>query len=675
MVVVRQFALTITLLMIMPLTLIGSVAWSAVKGDEIVKVSRSTPNTECQECHGEKGFATPTGEFGESRKRKLFVDPDELDSSVHAKEKCVTCHNTIKQTPHKKERHGSVDCIQCHSEQVIKSKTSKTKTQTDITRIMVGLPPTQSVARIQPKKVAAETSLYLDSVHARSNKKNPLKKNASCSDCHGKHNVVPMKGKTGESFRLASPEICGRCHEKQLRQYTNSVHGAAVKRFGKLDAAVCSDCHNPHKITSPEDDPVKLAITEKCGSCHEKQFKSYRSTYHGQVARLGYTHTAKCHDCHNAHKTLPAKNPLARINKRNRLKACKECHKNATAGFITFEPHGNTHDRERFPVMWYVSKFMIVLLTGVFIFFWGHSLLWFYRELKEHKTGQAAIHVNQRGELKSTQHVRRFSKNWRQVHLLLALVVMTLALTGTTLLYADSFWAPVMIKLLGGPQIAGIIHRVAATTFGLLFFGHIAVILSKQVVKRLDSFAWFGPDSLLPRLQDWHDFVAMMKWFFGKGPRPVFDRWTYWEKFDYWAPFWGMFIIGVSGIMLWFPEAFATYLPGWVFNIATIVHGEEAFLAIVFLFTVHFFNSHFRPEKFPLDIVMFTGTVPLDEFREERPLEYERLVKSGQLEDFLVQAPTARQVKNSRILGFSLIIMGLGLLLLVLTGFIQGLVS
>ena len=77
----------------------------------------------------------------------------------------------------------------------------------------------------------------------------------------------------------------------------------------------------------------------------------------------------------------------------------------------------------------------------------------------------------------------------------------------------------------------------------------------------------------------------MFRWFFGKGPRPIFDRWCYWEKFDYWAPFWGMAVIGFSGLMLWFPNQTSAILPGWVFNVATIIHGEEAFLAAVFLFT------------------------------------------------------------------------------------------
>ena len=131
-----------------------------------------------------------------------------------------------------------------------------------------------------------------------------------------------------------------------------------------------------------------------------------------------------------------------------------------------------------------------------------------------------------------------------------------------------------------------------------------------------------------------------------------------------------MFIIGVSGLMLWFPGKTASIMPGWVFNVGTIVHGEEAFLATVFLFTVHFFNCHFRPEKWPQDIVMFTGVLPLDEFRKEHPLEYQRMVDEGRLEQYLVEAPTAPMTRYSKALGIVLIVTGLTLLTLVLIGFL-----
>jgi hypothetical protein len=99
------------------------------------------------------------------------------------------------------------------------------------------------------------------------------------------------------------------------------------------------------------------------------------------------------------------------------------------------------------------------------------------------------------------------------------------------------------------------------------------------------------------------------------------------------------------------------------------VHGEEAFLAAVFLFTVHFFNNHFRPEKYPPpDITMFVGAVPLDEFRREHAAQYERLVKSGELEKYLVDAPSRPMTIASRVLGLVLITFGLTLLVLVFIG-------
>jgi cytochrome b subunit of formate dehydrogenase len=177
---------------------------------------------------------------------------------------------------------------------------------------------------------------------------------------------------------------------------------------------------------------------------------------------------------------------------------------------------------------------------------------------------------------------------------------------------------------------------------------------------------------MIPNLQDGRDMLAMFKWFFGKGERPVFDRWTYWEKFDYWAPFWGVTIIGVSGLMMWLPNITGALLPGWVFNVAAIFHGEEAFLAVVFLFTVHFFNNHFRPDKFPVDIVMFTGTMSMGHFRREHALQYQRLLDSGELEQHLVDAPSAPMTLGAKLLGFTLIAIGLTLLTGVALGFFGG---
>ena len=92
-------------------------------------------------------------------------------------------------------------------------------------------------------------------------------------------------------------------------------------------------------------------------------------------------------------------------------------------------------------------------------------------------------------------------------------------------------------------------------------------------------------------------------------------------------------------------------------------------LAAGFLFTVHFFNNHWRPDKFPLDILMFTGVMPLEEFKREHLIEYNRLVESGELSKYLVDAPSQPLTRASKILGFALMACGLFLLVFVCYGF------
>ena len=130
------------------------------------------------------------------------------------------------------------------------------------------------------------------------------------------------------------------------------------------------------------------------------------------------------------------------------------------------------------------------------------------------------------------------------------------------------------MKALGGPRNAALVHRVSAVVLLGCSSATWSTSLSASA-RNWRTFEWFGPNSLMPSWQDLRDIVAMFKWFFGLAPRPVFDRWTYWEKFDYWAPFWGVTIIGVSGLMLWFKEVTASLLPGWVFNVAMLPRGRS----------------------------------------------------------------------------------------------------
>ncbi len=604
-------------------------------------------NERCLRCHGREGFSREDA-FG--RERDLHVSADVFTDSVHGGQDCVGCHEDITKAPHRKGIERKVGCVQCHMEEWGKAQANGTAG--DGSKL---------------EKVVDHIESYMDSMHARPRIDDQSRTNATCYDCHGSHDVKAVDRASRSSNFMAMPEVCGTCHEEVLDTYKTSVHGTEVAN-GNNDAAVCSDCHSRHGVEAVGDDQSRVEITHQCGNCHEDSLKSYKSTYHGKITQLGYGETAKCYDCHGFHEIQRVENPASKMHVDNRQETCQNCHEGAPEGFITFQPHGDAHDFEKYPQMWLASNFMIGLLIGTFAFFWLHSALWFHREWKDRKQGKNRPHVLTEAIPSGKTHFRRFNRWWRLAHLTGAISIMTLSLTGITVLYADSFWAPYVMKFLGGPETAGYIHRVGAIGFMGVFFIHL-IYFAIRIGKNWRTFEWFGPDSLVPNWNDLNDAVAMFRWFFGLGPRPELERYSYWEKFDYWAPFWGMTIIGISGLIMWYPLFFASFLPGWAFNVASIVHGEEAFLAIVFLFTVHFFNNHFRPDNFPQNTTMFTGRVPLETYKHEHRREYERLRASGELDRFLVDAPTEPQAASASLLGATLITFGLFLLTLVILGF------
>jgi cytochrome b subunit of formate dehydrogenase len=643
-------------------TWFSSAALALAPPDEV-----ASKNAPCLACHDGKSVKHTKDSNGEKRELHA-VPPEKFQKSVHANVACVTCHVEIKagQVPHKiSGATKKPDCAECHiSLWVSALREGKLEQKPGLNVVMRNI------------------EVYKQSSHAKPNVDNPDVPNATCHDCHDDHtfNVAPSGSPEHDEWHHETPKVCGEnCHAGQLGQYVSSVHGKELLQNNNHKAAACIDCHTTHAIGSPTASPIKLEITKNCGGCHEENFKTYRATYHGQVSSLGYAYTAKCFDCHGSHDVRRVDDPKSKVHPDKRLKTCQKCHNDkkpgmntATEGFLTFSPHANSHDFAKYPQMWIVTKFMIALLIGVFVFFWLHSALWYYREWKEQKEGKVVSYIRA-GDLPvdEKKFFQRFPWGWRVAHLVFALVTMTLVLTGTTALFAETAWAPVVAKWLGGPHTINHIHRIVAGLFVAIFFTHFIYVMQKLL--RDKNFRWFGPDSLIPNWKDLRDAYGMFKWFLGKGPKPMFDRWTYFEKFDYWAVFWGVTIIGTSGLMLALPHVTATYLPGWVFNVATVVHAEEAFLAAVFLFTVHFFNNHFRPDKLPPpDIVMFTGAQSLEEFRRDHPAQYQRLVDAGELEKYLVDAPSMPMTLASKILGIVLILFGLTLLALVAIGFFGG---
>jgi cytochrome b subunit of formate dehydrogenase len=257
----------------------------------------------------------------------------------------------------------------------------------------------------------------------------------------------------------------------------------------------------------------------------------------------------------------------------------------------------------------------------------------------------------------------RFSRLNRILHILMIVSFISLALTGMTLKFSYTGWAVFLSHILGGFESAGIIHRFAAVVMFGIFFTHVYDLFRR---KRTEFGSWknlfLGPNTMLFTKNDLHDFTGSLKWFLNLGPRPQYGRWTYWEKFDYFAVFWGVFVIGSTGLMLWFPEIFTLILPGELINVATIIHSDEALLAVGFIFTVHFFNTHLRPEKFPMDIVIFTGRMTLEEFKQDKPREYNELLEKGKLEENLVEPYQPIVIRSVKIFGWIALSLGFSII-------------
>ncbi|HKM85593.1 MAG TPA: hypothetical protein VJW96_05250 [Terriglobales bacterium] len=258
----------------------------------------------------------------------------------------------------------------------------------------------------------------------------------------------------------------------------------------------------------------------------------------------------------------------------------------------------------------------------------------------------------------------RFTRLQRILHICMIVSFLSLATTGLTLKFSYTKWASVLSHLLGGFENAGYIHRSAAVVMFGVFVTHLVDLYK---LKKREHTSWLslilGPGSMMPNQADLADLVATLKWFVGLGKRPAYGRWTYWEKFDYFAVFWGIAVIGSTGLTLWFPVFFTRFIPGSFLNVATIIHSDEALLATGFIFTVHFFNTHLRPEKFPMDITVFTGRMPLEELKRDKPREYEALVASGQLEEHMEEAYPPIVTRTIRAFAWAALAVGFSIVL------------
>lgn len=222
----------------------------------------------------------------------------------------------------------------------------------------------------------------------------------------------------------------------------------------------------------------------------------------------------------------------------------------------------------------------------------------------------------------------RFNVLHRAVHIVVMIAFIGVALTGFSLAFSSVGAARTFVWFLGGIDNARYLHRFCAVVLYLCVVTEVLWIMYFKFALRGKLF---GPNSIFFRVKDLRFFRQHMGYVLGRNEAPPpFERFTWWEKFDYWTLFIGMQTMGLTGIFLWYPEFFSRFFPGYYVNIAQVLHFDEAILAVLYKFFIHTSVRHLRPEVYPGDWVIFTGKVTKETMARAHPGEWASLNASQQ---------------------------------------------
>jgi cytochrome b subunit of formate dehydrogenase/nitrate/TMAO reductase-like tetraheme cytochrome c subunit len=621
--------------------------------------SAAVKNSECLTCHAMEGFQSPDS-------KNLFVNAKLFEKSVHSFLSCTDCHSDVSKTPHPPQL-AKVNCGSCHEEQQKKFERSihagkvihnpsdtgngkKTFICADCHSPHTILPRSDPASATHHTNVPAlcgtchqnlkfviespmaETSkpffAYRESIHGRSVAAGS-ERAAVCSDCHNAHDILPPNNPKSTIFKTNTPETCKKCHENIYAEYTDSVHGKAVKR-GLFSAPVCVDCHGIHSIKSHIDPSSNVAAQvisrSTCGQCHsgeklsaefgvpENRVTSYFASYHGLESRVGSVETANCASCHGVHHILPSNDPRSTVNKANLAQTCGQCHPGASENFAKGRIHLLKGAMDAFGgrIITAVTQFyvwLIFLVVGGMIL---HNAIDYF--------ARARLRLRE-DLLHGKATIERIHRSGRIQHGVMLSSFFLLVITGFALKFPDAQW--VHFIFLGNAAVRGVIHRIAAVVFiGLACFHFYFILFTK--LGRQELKAW------MPRLQDVRDLPQMISYNLGlTNEHPRFDRFSYVEKMEYWALVWGTLIMVATGLALWAKTSVLHYIPKWGLDVFEVIHYYEAWLATLAIIVWHLYMVLMRPGSYSSSWMWLTGKITQEEMIEEHPLEWERMEREA----------------------------------------------
>lgn len=514
---------------------------------------------------------------------------------------------------------------------------------------------------------------FVTSVHAQNG--------IGCTDCHANYAMGPHDGELpalsaddqkvvakiaaatwghGEHKEaVRSPRAylaCANCHDAAVGAYQLSIHSKWLREDAKVAGPICQSCHGtPHAIAklaayAPKDGkrekvPAdRRAIQKRCEGCHgNEEFTkaaglsaetavTYHDSIHGRLVRVGNPYAPACMSCHaqvpekgGTHAIFARSDARSMVSAENKKNACGRCHQGASDNFASLIAHKPVQEMVGHTVPHIVHVAFSWLTTLTLVFFAFHVLIDFLYELRLRLGKKGHGHGDPNDAIKT---VVRFDLQQRIQHWFMLSGVILLGITGWPLRGAGdanaAAYSSAFFKVFGGAEGAAIWHRVGAVLIIISSALHLFYLTFLAARKQL-------PMSMLPVPKDALDMRDNILFMLGlKKERPRFDRYMYLEKFDYWAVFWGIVMMVGTGFIFWFPVWFAGWAPSWLISAAQIIHGEEATLAITFLFVVHFYNVHLKPSIFPMNWAWLNGRISVEMLKHEHPVEYERM--KGDLE-------------------------------------------
>jgi len=621
----------------------AGVARAAESGDE---PAEELSNEDCIDCHGDAA--------SKDEGHPPIVSETAFAASEHSDIACTTCHSDVTEIPHEDELKpvGVEACTDCHDDQVkayLEGSHAKARERG------VTVAPTCAGCHGDIHKVADHTEdkspehfamlakacarchadpelakqlnlsvvrpveAYLQSAHALAI--DAGKRGAVCSDCHEPHRTLPPNDPRSSIWPAKVPETCGRCHAEVLKKFERSVHGQALAR-GMRDAPGCTDCHGEHRILSHSDSKSPVFATnvprETCGRCHsdtrlverhgltEVNFSAFQDSFHGLAIRAGEVSAANCSSCHGVHDVLPASDPNSSINPANLATTCARCHPGAGERFAVGAVHVTAAMSETGIESW--IRIIYLWLIAVVI---GGMMLHTLADLLRKARNPSHVHAVA-GPVKV-----RMPLVLRLQHGLVMLSFPVLAFSGFALTTPESWWAAPLLRWETTYATRGLTHRVAAVVIMIALVWHLGGLVASARQRGYMRGMWWA-------WSDIRHFFAMMAHYAGiRRDRPKSARFSYIEKAEYWAFLWGMVVMAITGLPLWFADVTLRYLPKWFTDVATALHFYEALLATLAILVWHMYWVVFDPDVYPMDGSWWSGKAPpaRNEEREEEPCD------------------------------------------------------